>query len=67
MNLVRLVALASAILLAGVTVGLVGPIGFIGLIAPHLVRLIGLQRHLLLIPGSALWGAVVLLGVDTIS
>lgn len=66
-NLVRLIALAAAILLAGVTVSVVGPIGFIGLIAPHLVRLIGLQRHRLLIPGSALWGAAVLLGADTIA
>lgn len=66
-NFVRLVALAAAILLAGVTVSVVGPIGFIGLIAPHLVRLIGLQRHRLLIPGSALWGAVVLLSADTIA
>ncbi|OCT14506.1 Fe3+-siderophore ABC transporter permease [Paenibacillus pectinilyticus] len=66
-NLVRLIALAAAILLAGVTVSVVGPIGFIGLIAPHLVRLIGLQRHRWLIPGSALWGAVVLLGADTIA
>jgi ABC-type Fe3+-siderophore transport system permease subunit len=66
-NMVRMVALASAILLAGVTVSVVGPIGFIGLIAPHLVRLIGLQRHRLLIPGSALWGAVVLLSADLVA
>ncbi|MDF2719676.1 MAG: Fe3+-siderophore transporter permease, partial [Paenibacillus sp.] len=33
----RMTALAAAILLAGVTVSVVGPIGFVGLIAPHLV------------------------------
>ncbi|WP_238403136.1 Fe(3+)-hydroxamate ABC transporter permease FhuB [Paenibacillus mesophilus] len=63
----RLSALAAAILLAGVTVSVVGPIGFVGLIAPHLVRLIGFRRHRLLLPASALWGAVVLVGADTIA
>ncbi|MGG1550559.1 Fe(3+)-hydroxamate ABC transporter permease FhuB [Paenibacillus ferrarius] len=66
-NLVRLIALGAAILLAGVTVSVVGPIGFVGLIAPHLIRLIGLHRHRLLLPGSALWGAVVLVSADTIA
>lgn len=66
-NLIRFMALAAAILLAGVTVSVVGPIGFVGLIAPHLIRLIGLRRHRFLIPGSALWGAVVLISADTIA
>lgn len=66
-NVIRFVALAAAILLAGVTVSVVGPIGFIGLIAPHLIRLIGLRRHRFLLPGSAIWGAVVLIGADTIA
>jgi ABC-type Fe3+-siderophore transport system permease subunit len=66
-NLARFTALAAAVMLAGVTVSVVGPIGFIGLIAPHLVRLIGLRSHRLLLPGSALWGAVVLVGADTIA
>jgi iron complex transport system permease protein len=63
----RMTALAAAILLAGVTVSVVGPIGFVGLIAPHLVRLLGFRRHYLLIPASAIWGAVVLVGADTIA
>ncbi|RKN84954.1 Fe(3+)-hydroxamate ABC transporter permease FhuB [Paenibacillus ginsengarvi] len=63
----RMCALAIAVLLASVTVSVVGPIGFIGLIAPHLVRLIGLRRHRLLLPASALWGAVVLIGADTVA
>lgn len=44
-SLIRFFALAAAILLAGVTVSVVGPIGFVGLIAPHLIRLAGLRRH----------------------
>ncbi|WP_246067002.1 iron ABC transporter permease [Paenibacillus koleovorans] len=63
----RFVGMAVAVLLAGVTVSVVGPIGFVGLIAPHLVRLIGLRRHLLLLPASALWGAIILVGADTIA
>lgn len=61
---VRLFALAAAVLLAAVTVSVVGPIGFVGIIAPHLVRLIGIRRHLWLIPASAIWGANVLLLAD---
>ncbi|WP_438446984.1 iron ABC transporter permease [Gorillibacterium sp. sgz5001074] len=64
---VRLFALALAVLLAGVTVSVAGPIGFVGLIAPHLVRLMGFRRHRLLLPASALWGAVVLTGADTLA
>ncbi|MEK3719851.1 iron ABC transporter permease [Paenibacillus sp. FSL H8-0034] len=63
----RFAALGLAVLLAGVTVSVVGPIGFIGLIAPHLVRLIGLRRHRMLLPASALWGAVILVGADTVA
>jgi ferric hydroxamate transport system permease protein len=64
---VRLMALAAAVLLAGETVSVVGPIGFVGLIAPHLVRLAGYRRHRLLLPASALWGAVVLTGADVVA
>lgn len=63
----RFLGLAAAVLLAGVTVSVVGPIGFVGLIAPHLMRLLGLRRHRLLLPASALWGAIILVGADTIA
>ncbi len=63
----RFAGLAASVLLAGVTVSVVGPIGFVGLIAPHLMRLIGMRRHALLIPASALWGAVILTGADTVA
>jgi len=63
----RFTGIAAAVLLAGVTVSVVGPIGFVGLIAPHLIRLMGLRRHLYLLPASALWGAVILVGADTIA
>ncbi|WP_325053157.1 Fe(3+)-hydroxamate ABC transporter permease FhuB [Paenibacillus algicola] len=63
----RFVAMGAAIVLAGVTVSVVGPIGFIGLMAPHLVRLSGVIRHAGLIPLAALWGAALLVGADTIA
>jgi ABC-type Fe3+-siderophore transport system permease subunit len=63
----RFSGMAAAVLLAGVTVSVVGPIGFVGLIAPHLMRLIGLRRHIVLLPASALWGAIILVGADTVA
>lgn len=63
----RILAMAIAILIACVSVSVVGPIGFIGLIAPHIVRMSGLTRHAWLIPVSALWGAAILVGSDTIA
>ncbi|SDD65113.1 iron complex transport system permease protein [Paenibacillus sp. UNCCL117] len=63
----RFAGLAVSVLLAAVTVSVVGPIGFVGLIAPHLMRLMGIRRHLLLLPASALWGAVILVGADTVA
>ncbi|MCD9022512.1 Fe(3+)-hydroxamate ABC transporter permease FhuB [Cohnella sp. NL03-T5] len=63
----RIMAMAIAILIACVSVSVVGPIGFIGLIAPHVVRMSGLTRHAWLIPVSALWGAAILVGADTLA
>ncbi|WP_027086434.1 Fe(3+)-hydroxamate ABC transporter permease FhuB [Cohnella panacarvi] len=63
----RVFAMAVAIVLACVSVSIVGPIGFIGLIAPHVVKLSGMTRHAWLLPVSALWGAAILVGADTIA
>ncbi|MBD2845328.1 iron ABC transporter permease [Paenibacillus sp. IB182496] len=56
----RLLVLAVAILLAAVAVSVAGPIGFVGLIAPHLMRLLGLRRHAALLPFAFLTGALLL-------
>ncbi|WP_163853606.1 iron ABC transporter permease [Paenibacillus elgii] len=61
---IRLISLVLALLLAAVIVSIVGPIGFVGLLAPHLVRLIGVRSHKLLLPASFLWGAVILVAAD---
>ena len=51
-------------LTAGAAVAVTGIIGFIGLVAPHLVRLTVGPDHRVLLPGSALLGAILLLAAD---
>ncbi|MBN8233962.1 iron ABC transporter permease [Halobacillus kuroshimensis] len=64
---VKFITILAAVLLTSVTVSIVGPIGFVGLIAPHLMKLIGYRSHLLLILGSFLWGGNVLLLADVLA
>lgn len=61
---VQLGAAAVAVLLAAIAVTLAGPIGFVGLVAPHAVRLLGVRRHLPLLAGAAVWGATLLVAAD---
>jgi len=64
---IRMFAMGAGIVLACVSVSIVGPIGFIGLLAPHIVKLSGMRRHIWLLPISAVWGAAILVGADTIA
>lgn len=48
----------------GAAVAVSGVIGFVGLVAPHLVRLAAGPDHRLVMPGAALCGAVLLVGAD---
>jgi iron complex transport system permease protein len=62
----RIVGLAAITLLTASAVAITGPIGFIGLTAPHIARrLVGGDHHWLL-PASGLIGSVVLLACDVI-
>jgi iron complex transport system permease protein len=61
----QIYALAS--LLTGVAVSVAGSIGFVGLVAPHLVRLAGGRDHRLLLPGAALLGGALLVLADTLA
>jgi len=63
-ELVRFAALALACLLAASAVSVGGNITFIGLIVPHMLRLMLGSRHTLLIPAAALGGAVLLVYAD---
>jgi iron complex transport system permease protein len=60
------VILLSA-LAVGAAVGFTGLIGFIGLVVPHIVRLLLGPDHRSLIPASAILGAVVLVLSDILS
>ena len=53
--------LGLCVLAVGASVALVGMVGFIGLVAPHAVRLLLGPGHRALLPGSALLGALLLL------
>jgi iron complex transport system permease protein len=63
-GLQRLMMFLLAGVLAAVAVSLVGPIGFVGLIAPHTARLLLGPRHTTLVLGAALCGIVILVGAD---
>ena len=61
------VAFASASLATGAAVSLGGPIGFVGIVVPHLVRLIVGSDHRVLLPAASLFGASFLIGCDLVS
>lgn len=61
------VALVSASLATGAAVSLAGPVAFIGIVVPHLVRLLVGADHRLVLPGSALFGATLLIACDVVA
>lgn len=63
----RLIFLICASLLAGAAVSVSGIIGFVGLVVPHLVRMISGAEHRQLIVNSALGGGVLLLWSDVLA
>ena len=65
-NVLRLIISAVAVLLAGISTAYVGVIGFIGLIVPHISRMLMGSEHKRLIPFAALMGSTILLAADTI-
>jgi len=65
--LVRRVLLVVTAMLTGVAVSVSGTIGFVGLMVPHMLRLVVGADHRVLLPASALGGAVFLIGADTIA
>lgn len=63
---IRLMAALGGVLLCGVATALAGPIGFIGLLATHLVRLVIGPDLRYVIPMSALSGAIILTASDVL-
>lgn len=54
-------------LAVGASVALTGVIGFVGLMTPHIVRLLAGPSHRTLLPASMLLGAALMLAADTVS
>lgn len=64
--LIRILGAFAGVLLCGATTALAGPIGFIGLMVPHIIRsIIGNNMKVVLV-FSVLIGAIILLGSDII-
>ena len=66
-NKVRRSLVFSVAAVVGAGVAIVGMIGFVGLVVPHLVRLIGGPIHRYVLPASVLLGAVLLILADLFS
>jgi iron complex transport system permease protein len=63
---IRAAGALAVVLLAAGAVAVAGPIAFVGLAAPHLVRLLLGGDHRLLVPGCAIAGPVLLLAADVL-
>lgn len=65
-GLVRAAGGTAAVLLCGTAVAVAGPIGFVGLVVPHLARTFTGPSHRWLLPASAALGAALLLAADVV-
>lgn len=70
-RLTRAVAVILSVVLTAVSVTVAGPVGFVGLCAPAIVRLAGawapgLLRHRVFVPASSVTGVLVVLGADVL-
>ena len=63
---VRFLLIATAALLAASAVSVAGLLGFVGLIAPHIMRMMMGSDNRFLLPASALFGALMVVSCDTI-
>jgi iron complex transport system permease protein len=62
----RLIALTTAAAV-GAAVAVAGVVGFVGIVVPHLVRIIAGPDHRVVLPMSALLGAALVLGADVVA
>lgn len=63
----RALLLATVVIMTAASVALAGPLGFVGLLVPHVVRLFVGADYRRIIPWSAMGGAVYLLAVDIVA
>jgi ABC-type Fe3+-siderophore transport system permease subunit len=64
---VKVIVFVAASLITGAAVAASGVIGFVGLVIPHAIRLVGGSDNRLIVPASALVGAIFLLLTDLIA
>lgn len=62
----RIMISAIAVLLASISTSVIGPISFLGLIVPHIARLLVGSNHKVLVPYSMILGAFTFLLADTV-
>ncbi len=62
----RVLAGAGSVVLCGAATAVAGPIAFVGLVVPHLCRLVIGTEHRWLLPAAALVGAAALCGADVV-
>ncbi len=63
----RLIIFAVTALATSISVTTVGVIGFIGLVVPHLIRIVAGSDHRIVLPASALAGGILLVVADTLA
>lgn len=63
----KILTVGAVALGVGAGVALTGTIGFVGLLAPHLVRLIGGTSNRYVLPGAALMGALLITAADIVA
>jgi len=66
-GLVRAIAVVLAVVLSGAAVSVAGLMGFVGLIIPHIARVLVGQDYRYVMVTSALLGAILLVGSDTLA
>jgi iron complex transport system permease protein len=64
---VRISVIILTALMTGATVAVAGIIAFVGLIVPHVVRLVAGPNHRILLPASALGGALLVVVADLVA
>ena len=64
---VKLVVYISASLLTGLAVSVSGAIGYVGLLVPHAVRMVFGSDYRVLIPATAIGGAILIVVADTVA
>jgi iron complex transport system permease protein len=64
---VERIGVTAVALVVGALVSVTGVIGFVGLVAPHMIRLACGPDHRVVLPGAALLGAALVAGADTVA